>query len=67
MFNAMLKFGYKFKVFKGYLFWPEAEKDFIFNEYVDSLYEIKCNSNKDDPMYLISASPYRGARDGGPA
>lgn len=50
MFNAMLKFGYKFKVFKGYLF----EKDFIFNEYVDSLYEIKCNSNKDDPMYLIS-------------
>ena len=26
----------------------------LFKEYVDSLYEIKLNSSKDDPMYMIS-------------
>jgi hypothetical protein len=46
----MKNFGYKFKVLKGYLF----EKGFVFNEYVDSLYAIKSNTPKDNPMYLIS-------------
>jgi hypothetical protein len=46
----MYKFGYKFTVVRGYLF----EQDFIFTDYVNSLYEIKCTSNKDEPMYLIS-------------
>ena len=43
-------FGYKIKVLKGYTF----QSDYIFKNFVDSLYEIKCNSKKDDPMYLIS-------------
>lgn len=46
----MYKFGYKFTVVRGYLF----EQDFIFKDYVNSLYEIKCTSNKDEPLYLIS-------------
>jgi DNA polymerase type B, organellar and viral len=50
MFNAMYKFGYKFNILRGYLF----EQGYIFNEYVNSLYEIKCTSKKDEPMYLIS-------------
>lgn len=50
MFNAMYKFGYKFTVLRRYLF----EQDFIFKDYVNSLYEIKCTSKKDEPMYLIS-------------
>lgn len=47
--NAM-KFGYKFKVIKGYTF----ESDFIFKDFVNDLYEIKSNHPKDHPMYLIS-------------
>lgn len=50
MFNSMKNFGYKFKVLKGYLF----DKGFVFKEYVDSLYAIKSNTPKDNPMYLIS-------------
>ena len=50
MFNAMNNFGYTFKVVRGYLF----EHDFIFKDYVNSLYEIKSTTAKDDPMYLIS-------------
>lgn len=49
LYNAM-KFGYKFEVKKGFLF----DKDFIFSDYVDSLYQIKENSNKDTPEYIIS-------------
>jgi len=45
-----IKCGYKFKVLKGYTF----DSDFIFKEFVDDLYEIKCNHTKDHPMYLIS-------------
>ena len=33
-------FGYKIKVLKGYTF----QSDYIFKNFVDSLYEIKCNS-----------------------
>jgi hypothetical protein len=50
MFNAINKFGYTFKVIRGYLF----EQDFIFKDYVNSLYEIKSTTSKADPMYLIS-------------
>lgn len=50
MFNAMNNFGYTFKVIRGYLF----EQDFIFKNYVNSLYEIKSTTSKADPMYLIS-------------
>ena len=42
MFNALYKFGYKFRVLRGYLF----EKEFIFRDYVDTLYEIKSKSEK---------------------
>src|SRR5882757_4256512 len=47
--NAM-KFGYKFKIIRGYLF----QKTNIFKEYIDNLYQIKQSHNKDEPMYLIS-------------
>jgi DNA polymerase type B, organellar and viral len=45
-----LSLGYKIKIIKGYLF----QKDIIFSEYIDTLYEIKQSKSKDDPMYLIS-------------
>jgi hypothetical protein len=48
--NNAIKFGYKFKIKKGYLF----DKANIFNDYITTLYEIKKASHKDDPMYLIS-------------
>lgn len=47
--NAM-KFGYKFKVISGYLF----DKKYIFNEYVDFLYNLKSTSVKGTPDYVIS-------------
>jgi hypothetical protein len=49
IYNAM-KFGYKFKILSGYTF----DKEYIFNDYVNDLYEIKQSHSKDDPMYLIS-------------
>lgn len=49
MYNAE-KYGYKFNVLSGYLF----NKSFIFNDYIDHLYDIKSNTPKSDPMYLIS-------------
>jgi hypothetical protein len=48
--NNALKFGYSFKILRGYLF----EKDFIFKDYINDLYEIKKAHHKDHPMYLIS-------------
>lgn len=47
--NAM-KYGYKFEVTKGYLF----DKKIIFNDYVDCLYDLKCNSIKGTSEYSIS-------------
>ena len=44
------KFGYKFKVLRGYRF----EKAKIFKGYITELYSIKENSLKTDAMYLIS-------------
>jgi len=48
--NAITKWGYKIKILRGYLF----DKANIFNLYVDDLYQIKQNHNKNHPMYLIS-------------
>lgn len=45
-----MKFGYKFKVISGYLF----DKKYIFNEYVDFLYNLKSTSVKGTPDYVIS-------------
>lgn len=47
--NAIWK-EYDIKVLKGYTF----DSDFIFKDFVNDLYEIKCNHPKDHPMYLIS-------------
>lgn len=47
--NATL-YGYKFEVVSGYLF----DKGFIFKEYVEDLYNLKQNSLKDSPDYIIS-------------
>lgn len=49
LYNAS-KFGYTFKVKRGYLF----NKENIFTEYVDFLYNLKKNSTKGTPNYTIS-------------
>jgi len=49
LYNAE-KFGYSFKVLKGYLF----KKSDIFRDYVEFLYEMKKNSSKGSPLYIIS-------------
>jgi hypothetical protein len=49
IYNAM-KFGYKFKILRGYLF----EEANIFSEYVDYLYKLKVNSPPKSPDYIIS-------------
>lgn len=49
MFNAE-KYGYTFNILRGYLF----NKQIIFKEYIESLYEIKQSVHKSNPMYLIS-------------
>jgi hypothetical protein len=46
LYNAS-KFGYKFKV-------KRFEKGEVFKDYVDTLYEIKQNSSKGSPNYIIS-------------
>ena len=53
--NNAIKYGYKFKIIRGYLF----ESANIFKEYMPQSgglrpYEIKQSKSKDDPMYLIS-------------
>ena len=44
------KVGYTYKIIKGYLF----NKENIFSEYVNTLYPIKCNTPKEEPMYHIT-------------
>ena len=39
------KYGYKFKVLKGYTF----ERKNIFFEYVNKFYDLKCNSEENSP------------------
>lgn len=45
-----LKYGYSFKILRGYLF----DKENIFNDYIQDLFKIKQAEPKDSPMYLIS-------------
>lgn len=51
IYNAMDNFGYKFKVIRGYIF---EETDIIFDKYVDYFNNIKSNTPKSNPMYLIA-------------
>lgn len=49
--NKALELGYKFEIISGVYF---NETKYIFEEYVDTFYSLKKNSNKESPMYLIS-------------
>jgi len=49
LYNAE-NFGYKFEVLWGYLF----DKDYIFKEYINDLYNIRLNYPKNDPMNLTA-------------
>jgi hypothetical protein len=49
MFNAE-RYGYRFEVVRGLIF----EKQVIFSDFINTLYEIKKSVAKSDPMYLIS-------------
>lgn len=49
IYNAM-NHGYTFKILRGYLF----EKEFIFTEYVNFLYDLKNKSTSGSPDYTIS-------------
>lgn len=49
LFNAQ-KYGYKFEILEGYLF----ERENIFKDYVSVLHQIKQNTDKSNPMYLIA-------------
>lgn len=42
--------GYKIKVLSGYLF----EKEYIFTNYVSSLYALKTESDRSSPMYTVA-------------
>lgn len=44
------KYGYKFKVLKGYTF----ERKNIFFDYVNKFYDLKCNSDENSPWYIIA-------------
>jgi hypothetical protein len=45
-----MKFGYKFKILRGYTF----DSEFIFTEYVDKIYSLKSSVSTGDPIYIIS-------------
>jgi hypothetical protein len=45
-----IKYGYKFTVIRGYTF----DRKNIFKEYVEMFYNLKQQSDKNDPMYTIS-------------
>lgn len=48
--EAQNKYGYKIKVLKGYIF----ERINVFEGFVNSLYSIKENTPKKEPLYLIT-------------
>lgn len=48
--NEYKKIGYQFKIHRGYIF----KTEYIFKEYVDTLYEIKTNSERGTPDFIIS-------------
>jgi hypothetical protein len=41
-----MKFGYKFKILRGYTF----DSEFIFTEYVDKIYYLKSSVSPGDPI-----------------
>ena len=45
-----IKYGYKFEIINRYLF----ESDYLFRDYIGELFNMKLNSQKGTPMYLIS-------------
>jgi len=45
LYNAV-KYGYKFELLRGYLF----EKEYIFKDYVEDIYNLRLNYPKTDPM-----------------
>lgn len=49
IYNAM-EYGYKFKILRGYLF----DKGNIFTDFVEFLYNLKFNSKKGTPNYMIA-------------
>jgi DNA polymerase elongation subunit (family B) len=51
IYNAIDNFGYNIKVLRGYLF---KETAIIYDRYVNYFSNIKANTPKNDPMYLIS-------------
>lgn len=50
IYNAIDNFGYQFNILRGFLF----ERDIVYDKYVDYFNNIKSNTPKDNPMYLIS-------------
>ena len=44
------KYGYKFKVLRGYTF----DRKIIFSDYVNKFFSLKSNSDKNDPMFTIA-------------
>jgi hypothetical protein len=49
LYNAK-KYGYKFEILWGYIF----DKEYIFKEYVNDLYNLRLSYPKSDPMNLIA-------------
>jgi DNA polymerase type B, organellar and viral len=49
LYNAE-KYGYKFNILRGYIF----EKENIFKEFVEFLYNMKANSASGSPDYIIA-------------
>lgn len=48
--NNAKNFGYKFNIIEGYIF----EQRYVFNDYVDRLYNMKSQVTKDNPLYTVS-------------
>jgi hypothetical protein len=50
LYNAQNNHKYQFNVLKGY----EFEKGYIFNEYVETMYALRMEYSKDDPMNYVA-------------
>jgi hypothetical protein len=48
--NNAIKLGYRFEILWGYTF----ESEYIFNEYVDILYNLRLNYPKSDPLNYVA-------------
>lgn len=49
IYKNMVNFGYKIKIFRGYLF----DRKVMFNDFVKYFFEMKASSKKDNPRYYI--------------